>query len=83
MARQAAKFISECGDRPVCLVLGYTDPHRAGKGFANAADYPGLKKLTFDPKDVTVPDHLPDTPDVRADPWLQRRNTQHNPGGPL
>ncbi|MFO0877297.1 MAG: sulfatase [Gemmataceae bacterium] len=67
MANQAAKFIAECGDKPFCLVLGYTDPHRAARGFANEAKYPGLESLRFLPRDVTVPSHLPDTPEVRDD----------------
>ncbi len=67
MAKQAATFLRDCGDRPFCLVLGYTDPHRAQKGFANDGNYPGIEKMTFSPKDVPVPDHLPDLPAVRAD----------------
>lgn len=67
MAKQAAKFIADGGDKPFCLVLGYTDPHRAARGYANEQKYPGLTALRFDPKDVPVPAHLPDTPEVRAD----------------
>jgi N-sulfoglucosamine sulfohydrolase len=67
MAKQAATFLRDCGDRPFCLVLGYTDPHRAQKGFANDGTYPGIDKVTFSPKDIPVPDHLPDLPAVRAD----------------
>src|SRR5438045_3717309 len=50
MAEQAEKFIASCGERPFCLVMGYTDPHRAGKGFANGPRYPGLEAAKFDPK---------------------------------
>ncbi len=69
MAQQARKFIEACGDREFCLVLGYTDPHRAGKGksFANEGKYPGIEQRKFAPKEVTVPPFLPDQPDVRAD----------------
>jgi N-sulfoglucosamine sulfohydrolase len=67
MARQAEKFIQECGDRPFCLVMGYTDPHRAARGFGNDVDYPGLQKKKFDPAKLPLPNHLPDTPEVRAD----------------
>ncbi|MFO0928622.1 MAG: sulfatase [Gemmataceae bacterium] len=67
MAKQAAKFIAGCGDKPFCLVLGYTDPHRAARGFANDPPYPGLTAQKFDPKDMPVPPFLPDTPAVRAD----------------
>jgi N-sulfoglucosamine sulfohydrolase len=69
MAKQAREFIDSCGKKEFCLVMGYTDPHRAGKGksFANEKSYPGIKETRFDPKDVTVPPFLPDQPDVRAD----------------
>jgi N-sulfoglucosamine sulfohydrolase len=69
MARQARQFIADCGEKEFCLVLGYTDPHRAGKGksFANEAKYPGIEAKRFDPKDVRVPPFLADRPDVRAD----------------
>lgn len=65
MAQQARKFIDECGDKPFLLVMGYTDPHRAAKGFGNAIK--GVPDVTYDPKDVIVPYHLPDTPAVRED----------------
>src|SRR5262249_3392463 len=69
MAKQARKFIEGCGDKEFCLVMGYTDPHRAGKGksFANEGKHPGIKETKFAAKDVTVPGFLPDEPDVRAD----------------
>lgn len=67
MAKQAARFIADCAGKPFCLVLGYTDPHRAARGFANEPDYPGLTPTRFDPKEVPVPSFLPDTPAVRAD----------------
>src|SRR5262249_17660909 len=41
--------------------------HRAGKGFANEKAYPGQKAVKVDAKDVPVPYHLPDKPEVRAD----------------
>jgi N-sulfoglucosamine sulfohydrolase len=67
MAKQARAFIDASGDKEFCLVMGYTDPHRAGKRFTNEKKHPGIKEVTFDPKDVTVPPFLPDQPDVRAD----------------
>ncbi len=68
MAKLARKFIEGCGQKEFCLVMGYTDPHRAGRGahFANR-DYPGLESNKFDPKALSVPPFLPDRPDVRAD----------------
>jgi N-sulfoglucosamine sulfohydrolase len=67
MAKAAQAFLADCGDKPFCLVMGYTDPHRAARGFANEKPYPGQKEVKIDAKDVTVPYHLPDKPDVRAD----------------
>ncbi|MGL4554715.1 MAG: sulfatase family protein [Gemmataceae bacterium] len=67
MAKQAAKFLADGGGKPFCLVVGYTDPHRAAKGFANEKPWPGIEPVKYDPEAVPVPDHLPDTPEVRAD----------------
>lgn len=69
MAKQASGFIASCaeGGKPFCLVMGYTDPHRAVKGFANEKPWPGIKAEKFDPKALPVPDHLPDNDAVRAD----------------
>jgi N-sulfoglucosamine sulfohydrolase len=66
MARAARKFF-EAGDRPFCLVVGFSDPHRAAKGFANSRSYPGVKEVRFGPKDVTLPYFLPDRLDARRD----------------
>jgi N-sulfoglucosamine sulfohydrolase len=67
MARAARRFLGETGDRPFCLVMGYTDPHRAARGFANDVQHPGVRETKYDPRAVSVPYHLPDTPEVRAD----------------
>jgi N-sulfoglucosamine sulfohydrolase len=67
MAKAARKFIADAGEAPFCLVMGYTDPHRALKGFANEAKYPGIPATKYDPKDLPLPYHLPDTPEARAD----------------
>ena len=65
---QAKKFIAECGDKPFFLLVGFTDPHRAAKGFANEGKYPpDVPAVKFDPKTVPVPYHLPDQPEVRAE----------------
>ena len=61
MAKQARKFIEACGEKEVCLVMGYTAPHRAAKGFANDGKYPPeVPAVKFDPKTLAVPYHLPD-----------------------
>jgi N-sulfoglucosamine sulfohydrolase len=68
VAEQARKFFADTGDRPFFLLVGFTDPHRAGKGFANDNKYPpSVPAVTFDPKSLPVPYHLPDTPEVRAE----------------
>lgn len=67
MAAKAEKFISSQKDKPFCLILGFTDPHRAAKGFANEGKHSGIKPMPFSPTEVPVPAHLPDTATVRAD----------------
>jgi N-sulfoglucosamine sulfohydrolase len=67
MAKKAEEFITANKEKGFFLSMGYTDPHRAGKGFANEKAWPGVKPVKFDPKEMPIPDHLPDTPEVRAD----------------
>ncbi len=68
IAEQAKKFFAESGDKPFFLLVGFTDPHRAAKGFANDGKYPdSVPAVKFDPKTVPVPYHLPDTDEVRAE----------------
>ena len=68
VAEAARKFIESCGDKPFFLHVGFTDPHRAAKGFANEGKYPpNVPAVKYDPKTLPVPYHLPDSPDVRAD----------------
>jgi N-sulfoglucosamine sulfohydrolase len=68
IAEQARKFIADAGEKPFFLLVGFTDPHRAGKGFANEQKYPpSVPAVKFDPKSLPVPYHLPDQPEVRAD----------------
>lgn len=66
MAQQARSFIQNSGGRPWYLHVGYSDPHRAGAGFANQP-YPGVTANRFDPAKVPVPSFLPDNPAVRAE----------------
>jgi N-sulfoglucosamine sulfohydrolase len=72
MARRAREFFT-ADDRPFFLVVGYSDPHRAGEprsgwgGFANDQDYAGIERITYRPEDVIVPPFLPDQPEVRAE----------------
>ncbi|MCS6866718.1 MAG: sulfatase [Gemmataceae bacterium] len=68
IAEQARKFFADCGDKPFFLLVGFTDPHRAGKGFANEAKYPPeVPVVRFDPQTLPVPYFLPDQPEVRAE----------------
>ena len=67
MAKQAEKFFRDSGDKPFALVVGFTDPHRAAKGFANETKYPGVQEVHYEPADVTVPYFLSDKPEVRRE----------------
>lgn len=68
IAEQTRKFLAETGDKPFFLLVGFTDPHRAAKGFANDGKYPAdVAAVKFDPKSIPVPYHLPDQPEVRAE----------------
>ncbi len=66
MAQRARKFIQGSGDRPWYLHVGYSDPHRAGKGFGNT-DYPNVKRMPFDAAKIKVPSFLPDNPPTRRE----------------
>ncbi len=73
MAEACAEFVA--ADRPFFLLYGTSDPHRSrpGKGelapdrFGNERTYPGVTPVEYDPADVIVPPHLPDTPQCRAE----------------
>jgi N-sulfoglucosamine sulfohydrolase len=67
MAKHAGEFFNQDSDKPFFLLVGYSDPHRAAKGFANDREYPGIKKITYSPSDVTVPYFLPDCQEVREE----------------
>jgi N-sulfoglucosamine sulfohydrolase len=67
MAKAARAFITQSRDRPFFLVMGYSDPHRAGKGFGNAPYAKDPAEVRYDPKQIPVPWFLPDHPEVRKD----------------
>src|SRR5260370_34493361 len=67
MAKEATRFFNSIGGRPFYLHVGFGDPHRAGKGFANERGYPNVKKNVYAPAAVFVPPFLPDLPEVRAE----------------
>jgi N-sulfoglucosamine sulfohydrolase len=67
LADAARVFLGENRDRPFYLHVGFSDPHRAGQGFANERAWRGVSEVTYRPEDIVVPDFLPDMPQVRAD----------------
>ncbi len=67
IAQAAKKFFADNDERPFFLLVGFTDPHRARQGFDSTVRYKGVPQVTFDPKDMPIPYHLSDTPEVRAD----------------
>ncbi len=67
MAKRAGEFFNQSREKPFFLLIGYSDPHRAEKGFANDRDYPGIKRITYSPSDAAVPYFLPDCPEVRGE----------------
>jgi N-sulfoglucosamine sulfohydrolase len=67
IATKVGEFLAGSKDRPFCLVVGFGDPHRVPTGFANDRRYPRIPETKYDPKDVIVPYHLPDRPEVREE----------------
>lgn len=67
IAAEAKKFIEECGEKPFFLLVGFTDPHRAKRGFDSQVPLKGVPTFTFDPAKLPLPYFLPDQPDARAD----------------
>lgn len=66
IAAMVKEMIDKAGEKPFFLLVGFTDPHRAGKGFANDAKLPPAAKTDpFDPKSLTLPYFLPNQPEVR------------------
>ena len=66
IASQAQQFIQSAGSSPWYLHVGFGDPHRDARGFANR-DYAGVRRNPFDPAKVQVPSFLPDNAAVRAE----------------
>lgn len=66
MAENAEAWIRG-GSQPFFLYFCFTDPHRAGRGFANGPNYPGVTEEKYDPAQIKVPPYLPDWPEVRGD----------------
>jgi N-sulfoglucosamine sulfohydrolase len=66
MAENAESFIRE-SDRPFFIYFCPTDPHRAQRGFANDAEYAGVKPVKFNAREIPVPHYLPDRTEVREE----------------
>ena len=71
VAERAAAFLRQAQDdnRAFFLTVGFVDPHRdmTRSGFGNKGDYPGIEDRVFAPGEVTIPDFLPDLPEVREE----------------
>lgn len=67
MADEARKFIAATSGKPFLMIVGFSDPHRAAENFGNTQDWPSIEKVTYDPKQIPLPAHLPDVPEVRED----------------
>ena len=67
LARAARDFWAAHSDQPFYMHVGFSDPHRAGRGFGNERPYSDVPETPYSPDDVVVPPYLPDVPDVRAD----------------
>lgn len=67
MAEAADRFINTDKDKPFCLVIGYSDPHRTANGFGGETERRGVRKVNYDPEELVVPPFLPDEPEVREE----------------
>ena len=78
MAQKCKDFIAASDSHPFFLYFCPSDPHRGGgkaqelpykpDRFGNRAnDYPGVKEVKYDSKDIIVPPFLPDIPECRAE----------------
>ena len=79
MAAKAGEFFNTKKDQPFFLLIGYSDPHRSAQGmssmknvenfsgFGNTEQYEGIVPTIYKPEDVSVPDFLPDEPEVREE----------------
>src|SRR5207248_1542679 len=65
--KAAREFITQSQKKPFFLIMGYSDPHRGGKGFANELFAKDPAEVRYDPSKVPVPWFLPDHPEVRKD----------------
>lgn len=83
----ARQFLSQAGDRPFFLYIGFHDPHRCGHddpkygvfceklgdGSPGMGLIPDWHPIDYDPDDVQVPYFIQDTPAARSDLAAQYR----------
>ena len=78
MANNCEEFVSKMDEQPFFLYFCTSDPHRGGGTYPGDPNLPnafgnqvqprkGLKKISYDPKQVNVPSFLPDTPVCRSE----------------
>ena len=78
MADNCRELLAQPDSRPFFLYFCTSDPHRGGgkatdlphqpDRFGNREQgYPGVTEVRYDPREVVVPDFLPDTPECRAE----------------
>jgi N-sulfoglucosamine sulfohydrolase len=67
MADEARKFMVANAAKPFLMIVGFSDPHRAAENFGNTRTWPSIKRITYDPRKIPLPAHLPDVPEVRQD----------------
>ncbi len=67
MAEEARKFMAATAGKPFLMIVGFSDPHRAAENFGNTQAWPSVERVTYDPKKIPMPAHLPDAPEVRKD----------------
>ena len=78
MADNCRPFLNAQDEKPFFLYFCTSDPHRGGGRAANLPHRPdrfgnreqgnwGVTEVKYDPKEVIVPDFLPDTPECRAE----------------
>ncbi len=68
MAENAEEFVRGSGEKPFFLVLGYHDPHPTSRNMPEwgmKRKEEGIEAVQYDPKEVIVPQYLPDQPEVR------------------
>jgi N-sulfoglucosamine sulfohydrolase len=67
LGRHCRRFFEESAERPFLLIVGFHDPHRSAHGFGNEHARADAPEVRYDPSHVTVPEFLPDRPEVRQE----------------